>query len=53
MQSFDRARNLRREMITTDELMAKLRENGVERLEDVKLAMMESDGEISVVKKKG
>ena len=46
-------RNLRREMITTDELMAKLREEGVDELADVKLAMMETDGEISVVKKKG
>lgn len=46
-------RNLRREFITTDELMAKLREQGVDKLEDVKAATMESDGEISVVKRKG
>ncbi|HSI55220.1 MAG: DUF421 domain-containing protein [Ramlibacter sp.] len=44
-------RNLRAEMITTDELMAKLREEGVERLEDVRKATMESDGEISVIRK--
>jgi uncharacterized membrane protein YcaP (DUF421 family) len=46
-------RNLRREFITKDELMAKLREQGIDKLEDVKAATMESDGEISVVKHKG
>lgn len=46
-------RNLRHEMITIDELMAKLRENGVEKLEQVKAATMESDGEISVVRVDG
>jgi uncharacterized membrane protein YcaP (DUF421 family) len=46
-------RNLRHEMITIDELMAKLRENGIEKLEQVKVATMESDGEISVVKANG
>ena len=44
-------RNLRKEFITQDELMAKLREQGVEKLEDVKAATMESDGEISVIKR--
>jgi uncharacterized membrane protein YcaP (DUF421 family) len=43
-------RNLRKEFITMDELMAKLREQGIEKLEDVKAATMESDGEISVIK---
>ncbi len=42
-------RNMRREMITVDELMAKLRAHGVEQLEQVKTATMESDGEITVV----
>ena len=42
-------RNLRRELITYDELLAKLREKGIENLEQVKLACMESDGEISVL----
>ena len=46
-------RNLRKEMISNDELMAALREQGVERVEDVKLATMESDGIISVVKNGG
>jgi uncharacterized membrane protein YcaP (DUF421 family) len=43
-------RNLRREMISADELMAKLREQGIEDMEDVKAATMENDGEISVIK---
>jgi uncharacterized membrane protein YcaP (DUF421 family) len=43
-------RNLRHEMITADELMAKLRQQGIEQLDDVKAATMESDGEISVIK---
>jgi uncharacterized membrane protein YcaP (DUF421 family) len=45
-------RNLRKELITHDELMAKLREYGIEKLEEVKVATMESDGEISVLKEK-
>jgi uncharacterized membrane protein YcaP (DUF421 family) len=44
-------RNLRHEFITMDELMAKLREQGVETLDEVKIARMEGDGEISVIKK--
>ncbi len=46
-------RNLRREMITMDELMSVLREQGVDNIADVKAATMESDGEISVVERKG
>jgi uncharacterized membrane protein YcaP (DUF421 family) len=42
-------RHLRRELITMDELMASLRKHGIEKLQDVKLATMESDGEISVI----
>jgi uncharacterized membrane protein YcaP (DUF421 family) len=42
-------RNMRREYITAEELMAKLREHGIDRLEAVKAATMESDGEISVI----
>jgi uncharacterized membrane protein YcaP (DUF421 family) len=41
-------RNLRRELITRDELMSKLREQGVEKPEEVRWAYMESDGQISV-----
>lgn len=44
-------RNMRKELITKDELMAKLREQGIDKLEDVKAATMETDGEISVIKK--
>ncbi len=43
-------RNLRKEMISMNELMAALREQGVEKVAEVKLATMESDGQISVVK---
>jgi uncharacterized membrane protein YcaP (DUF421 family) len=42
-------RNLRQEMITEDELMGKLREHGIERIEEVKKAYLESDGRISVI----
>jgi uncharacterized membrane protein YcaP (DUF421 family) len=46
-------RNMRKEWITDDELWTKLREEGVESLQQVKHVFMESDGEISVVKRKG
>ena len=46
-------RNLRKEYVTSDELMAKLRQHGIERLEDVKVATMESDGEITVIRHEG
>ncbi len=42
-------RNLRRELITNDELMSQLRKQGVEDLAKVKAAYMESDGSISVI----
>jgi uncharacterized membrane protein YcaP (DUF421 family) len=44
-------RNLRKEMITEEELLGELREQGVENFDGVKLSFMESDGHISVVKK--
>ena len=44
-------RNLRQELISEDELMGELREQGVENIQDVKYSYMESDGHISVVKK--
>jgi uncharacterized membrane protein YcaP (DUF421 family) len=43
--------NMRRELMTEDDLMAALREHGVESLAQVKLAMMESGGEISVLRR--
>ncbi len=46
-------RNLRREMISQDELMSNLRVHGIEDLSSVKVAFLEPDGEISVIKVKG
>ncbi|MCW5624400.1 MAG: DUF421 domain-containing protein [Burkholderiales bacterium] len=46
-------RHMRREFLTVDELHAKMREHGVDSLSDVKLATMESDGTISIVKRQG
>jgi uncharacterized membrane protein YcaP (DUF421 family) len=43
-------RNLRREFITLDELRQKLREQGIEDLRDVKVAYLEADGQISVIR---
>ena len=42
--------NLRREMLTLDELKSQLREGGVESIRDVKHARLESDGHISIIK---
>jgi uncharacterized membrane protein YcaP (DUF421 family) len=41
-------RNLRREMLTREELMSKLRQQSVESVAEVRWAYMESDGQISV-----
>lgn len=43
------ARNMRRELITVDELMSHMREQGVTDLKEIKMASMEGDGRISVV----
>lgn len=43
--------NLRREFITIDELESKMREAGVARLDAVREAYLESDGEISLLLK--
>jgi len=42
-------KNLTSEKITEEELMAAVREHGVDAVKDVKLAMLESDGNISVI----
>lgn len=42
-------RNMRRELITEEELMSQLREQGLDDVGKVKEARMESDGHISVV----
>lgn len=41
--------NMRRELITEDELMTQIREQGIADLADVKAAFMEADGQISVI----
>jgi uncharacterized membrane protein YcaP (DUF421 family) len=44
-------RHLQKELITEEELMSQLRQQGVEYLADVKKAFIEADGSISVIKK--
>jgi uncharacterized membrane protein YcaP (DUF421 family) len=44
--------NLRKEMITEDELKAQLREHEVEDYADIRLATLEGDGRLSVLKRK-
>ena len=46
-------RNMRREFITMDELHEKLREQGIDRMADVKAAYLEGDGQISVIRNSG
>lgn len=41
---------MRRELITVPELMGKLREQGVDKLAEVKIARIESGGDLSVIK---
>lgn len=43
------ARNLRRELISKEELMSQLREEGVEKIEEVKRCCLEGDGRLSIV----
>jgi uncharacterized membrane protein YcaP (DUF421 family) len=45
--------NLRRSLMTQDELRSKLREHGVQNVSDVKAARLESDGEVTVIANKG
>lgn len=44
-------RNLRQELITKEELMGQLREQGVEELNEVEKCYLEADGHISVITK--
>jgi uncharacterized membrane protein YcaP (DUF421 family) len=46
-------RHLRAELISRDELIELLREHGIERVSDVKVAYLESDGHVSVIPKQG
>lgn len=42
-------RAMRREFITRDDIMAKLREEGIEHISKVKQMQLESDGELSII----
>jgi len=42
-------KNLKKELVTESELMTQVREQGVESLDEIKRAFMESDGRISVI----
>jgi len=44
--------NMRQEALTKEELLSHLRQQGVERLDEVDRAYLEDDGQISVIKKK-
>ncbi len=46
-------RNLDREMITEDELMSQLRIQGIDDVSDVRLCSIESNGEFSVLQRRG
>lgn len=46
-------RNLRKEQVTMEELHASLRKQGIEDLQQVKQAVLEVDGHISVIQKSG
>ena len=43
--------NLRKEMITEDELKSQLREQSVDNIEEIRLATLEGDGRLSVLKR--
>jgi uncharacterized membrane protein YcaP (DUF421 family) len=45
-------RNMRQELITEDELMMQLRQQGLDEVSEVKEAYIESDGRISVIRHK-
>lgn len=46
-------RNMRSELVTVPELMTSLRAHGIDKLAEVKIARMEPDGGISVIREKG
>jgi uncharacterized membrane protein YcaP (DUF421 family) len=48
-----RRENLKRQMLTEDELLSQLRQNGAESVDEVRLANLESDGHISVIRHAG
>lgn len=44
---------MRREMLTDEELMGQLRQNGVGAVDEVRVARLEGDGRLSVLKREG
>jgi uncharacterized membrane protein YcaP (DUF421 family) len=44
--------NLDKELLTQEEVLAKLRGQGIENLEEVKAAYLENDGTVSVIKRR-
>lgn len=42
--------NLRREMVTVEELKSQLRQSGIERIQEVRHAFLEADGHLSIIK---
>lgn len=45
-------RNMRREYLTEEELMSQLRRQGIERVEEVKAAFIEGEGQLTVIPRK-
>lgn len=45
--------NMKREMITTEELNSQMREDGIETVAEIKVAYLESDGHFSFIRKNG
>lgn len=45
-------KNLKRQLVTLDDLMSNLRENDIDDIHKIKTAYLEGDGKISIVKKK-
>jgi uncharacterized membrane protein YcaP (DUF421 family) len=45
-------RNMRKALVTEDELLSQLREQGVERIAEVKSCALEGDGQMSVIEQK-
>ena len=44
-------RNMKKEMLTEDEVLSQMRQNGIEEVSEIKIAYLESDGHFSFIKK--
>jgi uncharacterized membrane protein YcaP (DUF421 family) len=44
-------RNMRQELISTDELRSQARQQGIGEIEDIQAAYLEANGEVSFIKK--